>query len=312
VSAAARPASFGWIMQPARFDTPPGLDPRDSSIARELIVENERHVALARAAGFDTVWVEDHMGWGEKAHLECFSHLAWLAGRHPELRYGTMVCGQAFRNPAYLGKLAVNLALLTGNRFILGIGAGNNGDEHRAYGYPFASAAQRVAQTEEAVRIIRALWTHSPATFHGKYYSIENAYSSPLPDEPVPLLIGGGGERLTLKLVAQHADWWCPDVGPVDVFARKAAILRDHCAAIGRDPRQIVHSQVVWINLNNASSHGAHFGDLHLVAGGPDDVTRELRAFRAAGVEHFQVRFMDFPSSSGMECFARDVLPRVT
>src|SRR3954467_4812258 len=115
--------TFGWIMQPALFDTPPGLEARDISIARDRIAANEAHIPLAREAGFDTIWVEDHMGWGDKAHLECFTNMAWLAGGHAGPRYGTMVCGQAFRNPAYLAKLSVNMYLLTGGSFILGLGA---------------------------------------------------------------------------------------------------------------------------------------------------------------------------------------------
>ncbi|HEU5433438.1 MAG TPA: LLM class flavin-dependent oxidoreductase, partial [Thermomicrobiales bacterium] len=129
--------TFGWIVQPALFDSPAGVDPRSADLARALVVADERHIALAREIGFDTIWVEDHMNWREKAHLECFTTMAWLAGRHPGLRYGTMVCGQAFRNPAYLAKLAVNMDVLTGHRFVLGIGAGNNGDEHHQYGIPF-------------------------------------------------------------------------------------------------------------------------------------------------------------------------------
>ena len=211
--------SFGWIMQPALFDIPEGVDSRDIRLARDMIAANEEHVELARSGGFDTIWVEDHMGWGEKAHLECFTNMAWLAGRHMGLRYGTMVCGQAFRNPAYLAKLAANMHLLTNGKFVLGIGAGNNGAEHQAFGYPFPPAGERLAQTEEAIKIIRALWRQSPATFQGKYYSIEEAFSSPLPDRPIPLMIGGGGEKKTLRLVAQHADWWCADVEPVDVVS---------------------------------------------------------------------------------------------
>src|SRR5215211_220555 len=138
-------------MQPALFSTPDGADPWDDRLARNLIAANEQHIALARAAGFDTIWVEDHMGWGDTAHLECITNLAWLAGRHPGLRYGTLVCGQAFRNPAYLAKLAVNLQLLTDGHFILGLGAGNNGAEHRAFGYPFPPAGERLEQTEEAI-----------------------------------------------------------------------------------------------------------------------------------------------------------------
>ena len=303
--------SFGWIIQPALFNTPAGIDSRDIRLAHDLMVANERHVEMASDTGFDTIWVEDHMGWGEKAHLECFTHLSWLTGRHPELRYGTMVCGQAFRNPAYLAKLASNLALLTQDRFILGIGAGNNGAEHHAFGYPFLPSGERVAQTEEAIQILRALWSDSPATFHGRYYRIDGAYSSPLPDRPIPLMVGGGGEKKTLRLVARYADWWCADIGTVATFAHKSQILDEHCSAVGRDPASIVRSQVTWISVEAESSRAVRWPDLHIVAGNPDEVTRELVAFREAGVAHFQIRFMDYPNPAGFERFVTKVLPQL-
>lgn len=305
----AAPVSFGWIMQPALFETPGGIDPRDSGLARQLVAANERHVELARAAGFDTVWVEDHMGWGDKAHLECLTNLAWLAGRHPGLRYGTMVCGLAFRNPAYLAKVAGNLHLLTEGNFILGLGAGNNGAEHAAFGYPFPSAGERLRQMEEAIRVIRALWTDSPATVRGRHHGVEGAFCSPRPDRPIPLLIGGGGERRTLRLVARYADWWCADAGPVEVFGRKRTVLAAHCAAVGRDPGEIVHSQVAWISVEEDPARVVRWPGLHIVAGTPDDVAHELMAFRDAGVRHFQVRFMDYPSMAGFERFVGQVLP---
>ena len=303
--------SFGWIMQPALFETPEGADPGDARLAHEMIAANERHVELAREAGFDTVWVEDHMGWGEKTHLECFTNMAWLAGRHPGLRYGTMVCGQAFRNPAYLAKLATNMHLLTGENFVLGLGAGNNPVEHRQYGFPFLPAGERMAQTEEAIRIVRALWSESPATFRGEHYAIEGALSSPLPDRPIPLMIGGGGEKKTLRLVAEYADLWCNDVAPPEVFERKTRILDEHCAAVGRDPAEIVRTQVAWVSVEEDSADAVRWEKLHIVAGDPDEVTRELLAFREAGVEHFQVRFMDYPNPAGMRRFVEKVMPRL-
>ncbi|HEX2171394.1 MAG TPA: LLM class flavin-dependent oxidoreductase [Dehalococcoidia bacterium] len=303
--------SFGWIMQPALFFTPDGVDPGDIRLARRMIAANEEHVERARSGGFDTIWVEDHLAWQDRAHLECFSNLAWLAGRHPGLRYGTMVCGQAFRNPAYLAKLAVNLFLLTDARFILGLGAGNNGTEHREYGYPFPSAGERLDQTEEAIRIIRALWTESPATFRGRHYAIDRAYSSPRPDGPIPLMIGGGGEKRTLRLVAQYGDWWCADIAPVAVYERKARILAEHCAAVGRDPQDIIHAQVVWISLTDDPARAIRWDHLHTVAGNVEMVAAELTAFRDAGVRHFQIRFLDYPDPTGMERFITDVMPRL-
>lgn len=298
-------------MQPALFYTPDGVDSRDASLAHRLIQVNEQHLEIARAGGADTVWVEDHMAWEEKAHLECFTNMAWLAGRHPGLRYGTMVCGQAFRNPAYLAKLAVNMHLLTDGRFILGIGAGNNAAEHHAFGFRFPGARERLDQTEEAIRVIQALWTRSPATVQGRYYSVREAFSSPLPEASIPLMIGGGGERRTLRLVAEYADWWCSDIGPVATFQRKARVLADHCAALGRDPDTVVKSQVTWISVEERSEHATRWEHLHIVAGNVDEVVRELQSFRESGAQHFQVRFVDYPSTSGLERFISKVLPRL-
>ncbi|MDQ3810013.1 MAG: LLM class flavin-dependent oxidoreductase [Chloroflexota bacterium] len=298
-------------MQPALFDTPPAMDSRNIRLARQMVAANERHVDFARASGCDTIWVEDHMGWAEKAHLECFTNMAWLAAKFPGPRFGTMVCGVAFRNPAYLAKLATNMHVLTEGRFILGLGAGNNPAEHLAYGYPFLSSPERLAQTEEAVRLIRELWTESPATFEGRYYRVDNAFCSPLPASPIPLMIGGGGERKTLRLVARYADWWCADVEPVDVFAHKVRVLSEHCAQVGRDPREITRAQVVWISIEDDPARVRRWEHLHLVAGSPDEVTRELQAFRDAGAHHLQIRFMDYPRLDGFERFVTRVLPRL-
>ncbi len=303
--------SFGWIMQPALFETPEGVDPRDMSLARGLVSANERHVELARESGFDTIWVEDHMGWGEKAHLECFTNMAWLAGRHPGLRYGTMVCAQAFRNPAYLAKLATNMSLLTGGRFILGLGAGNNEAEHHQYGFTFGPAGERLARTEEAVRIVRAMWAGSPATFEGEHHAIREASSSPLPDRRIPLMIGGGGEKKTLRLVAEHADWWCNDISPPSVFEHKTRVLAEHCAAVGRVPSEILRSQVAWISVEDDPSRALRREKPYVISGDPDRVTRELLAYRASGARHFQVRFMDYPETAGMERFVEKVMPRL-
>jgi alkanesulfonate monooxygenase SsuD/methylene tetrahydromethanopterin reductase-like flavin-dependent oxidoreductase (luciferase family) len=303
--------TFGWIMQPALFDTPPGLEARDISIARDMIVANEAHIPLAREAGFDTIWVEDHMGWGDKAHLECFTNMAWLAGRHTGMRYGTMVCGQAFRNPAYLAKLSVNMYLLTGGSFILGLGAGNNPGEHYEFGYNFLAPGERLDQTEEAIKVIRALWTQSPATFEGRHYAVHNAFSSPLPDGKIPLMLGGMGEKRLLRLAAEHADWWCADIAPVDVFTHKNRVLDEHCASVGRDPSEITRSVATWVSVEDDAADAVRWPDLHIVAGNPKEVTRELEGYIRAGVQHFMLRFMDYPSTAGIERFIAKVLPRL-
>src|SRR3954454_13632590 len=217
--------SFGWVTQPVLYQVPEGADASTMQTGRDLLAANEQHVEMARQAGFDTIWVEDHMAWETRAHLECFTSMAWLAGRHEGLRYGTMVAGQGYRNPALLARMAVNMHLLTSGHFIMGIGAGNNEGEHRAYGYDFPSAGERLDHMEEAVRVMKALWTETPATFRGKHYSIENAYSAPLPDPPIPLMIGGNGEQKTLRLVANYADWWCADMQTPESLRHKIGVL---------------------------------------------------------------------------------------
>ncbi|CAN5192967.1 LLM class F420-dependent oxidoreductase [soil metagenome] len=308
----ARPLSVDWIMQPAFFTTPVGRAPGEERLAHELVQANERHLELAREAGFDTVWVEDHMAsWGDRAHLECFTNLAWLAGRHPELRYGTMVCGVAFRNPAYLAKIAVNLHVLTRGRFVLGVGAGNHAPEHRAYGFPFPPDRERLQRLAEAIAVIRALWSELPATRRGAHYSVEGAFCAPLPAVPIPLMIGGGGERRTLRLVAQHADWWCHDIAPAEVFARKRDVLRAHCEALGRDPSGIVHAQVAWLSIGEGTARRGAGAGPHVLSGDADEVARQLQEYRDAGVDHFQIRFMDHPGEAGLERFAERVLPQL-
>ena len=304
-------ASLGWIVQPALFEDPPGVDPTAPEVARAILEADERHVDRAIAAGFDTLWVEDHMGWGEKSHLECLTTLAWLAGRHPGTRWGTMVCGQAFRNPAYLAKVGSNLQVLTSGRFILGLGAGNNGGEHHEFGYPFGSAGERLDQLEDVARIVRALWLGGRQTVTRPSHRIDGAIVAPRPEPPVPLMIGGGGERRTLRLVADLAEWWCADVGTVDVFSHKSAVLDEHCRAVGRDPGTVTRSQVAWIALQPGSQPVASPPGVHVVSGTADEVTDELVAFRRAGADHFQLRFMDFPRTAGFDLFVDRVLPHL-
>lgn len=135
--------SVGWIVQPALFETPSGTAPGSWDLARSILDADDAHAELALRGGFDTIWVEDHMDWGDKAHLECLTTLAYLAGRHRGPRYGTMVCGQGFRHPSYLAKAAVNLQLVTEGKLILGIGAGNNGGEPQPLG---SSAGSKIAR----------------------------------------------------------------------------------------------------------------------------------------------------------------------
>src|SRR5437588_7531302 len=167
--------TYGLVISPTARGQSPELEANPTASGRLLMQQNEEHIEAARPV-FNTIWVEDHFQWDNKPTIESVTTLAYLAGRHEAMRFGNIVLGQSYRNPALTAKMAANLQMMTGGRFIMGIGAGWKEDEYRAYGYEYPSAGLRIEQLEEAVQIIRALWTQSPANFQGKHYHIENAY----------------------------------------------------------------------------------------------------------------------------------------
>jgi alkanesulfonate monooxygenase SsuD/methylene tetrahydromethanopterin reductase-like flavin-dependent oxidoreductase (luciferase family) len=272
---------------------------------------------LAAAQRHDlTCWVIDHFIFDDQPIHECLAFVAFNAGRFPGLRWGTLVLGQRYRNPALTAKMAATLQILTGGRFILGLGAGDAEAEHLAYGYPFPPARVRVAQLDEAARIITTLWGGGPATFTGEHYRIENARCIPVPNPPPILMIGGGGERRTLRVVAEHANWWNCDYYTPAEYARKLGILHDHCRALGRDPAAITPSCYMGISLSRDPAKlvrrrfMGHRGEVHVIAGDPDDVVAQITDFANVGVRHMQINFLDFPRTEGFDLFVNDVLPR--
>jgi alkanesulfonate monooxygenase SsuD/methylene tetrahydromethanopterin reductase-like flavin-dependent oxidoreductase (luciferase family) len=283
----------------------------------EMMRANERLLRAAQEHDL-SCWVIDHLQFDDQPILECLSFISYLAGTSPGLRWGTLVLGQGYRNPALTAKMAATLQFLTEGRFILGIGAGDAEAEHHTYGYPFPPGRVRVEQLDEAAQIIRALWQGGPATVTGVHYRIESAYCIPAPEPPPVLMIGGGGERRTLKVVARHADWWNADYYSPAEYARKLAVLHDDCRAIGRDPAAIVPTCYMGISLSRDPARlirrrtMGHRGEVHVVSGDPDDVTAQIEEFAAVGVRLMQLNFLDFPRREGLELFLSDVLPRFT
>jgi alkanesulfonate monooxygenase SsuD/methylene tetrahydromethanopterin reductase-like flavin-dependent oxidoreductase (luciferase family) len=301
--------TFGWVIYPVPRGQSEAEMATPASSGRALMDANERYIEAVRGH-FDTIWAEDHFQWEKRPVLEAVTTLTYLAGRHEGLRFGHIVLGQSYRNPALTAKMAANLQLMTGGRFIMGIGAGWKEDEYRAYGYPYPPAGERIDQLEETVQIMRAMWTQSPATFHGEHYSIENAECQPQPDPPIPLLIAGGGEKKTLRVVAKYADWWNFNFCTAEEYARKQRVLEGHCHEIGRDPAEIVHSYYGVIQIVDDPSK-VDKRDFHIVGGTADMVSRELEQFVKLGVKHFQLRIVDFPRTEGLETFVEKVIPRL-
>jgi alkanesulfonate monooxygenase SsuD/methylene tetrahydromethanopterin reductase-like flavin-dependent oxidoreductase (luciferase family) len=271
----------------------------------------------------DSVWVDDHlMPWAnwqpnDTPYLECLTTIAYFAAAYPTLKFGASVLCQSYRNPGLLAKMAANLQLLTGGRFLFGIGAGWIESEYRAYNFDFPPAAVRLAQLEEAIQLVKRLWTESPASFAGRHYRIDNAYCEPRPNPIPPLLIGGGGEQLTLRLVAKYADWWNIPGGTLANYARKLEILRHHCVAVGRDYDTIVKTwsaeaiAVAETEVEAQRIAAASPYNSHSIVGTPAQVAAQLRPFLDLGVEYLIVRLLDFPATVGIELFLRDVLPRL-
>jgi alkanesulfonate monooxygenase SsuD/methylene tetrahydromethanopterin reductase-like flavin-dependent oxidoreductase (luciferase family) len=293
--------TFGWVLTP---------NARDTEGTRDLQKNNEHFITVLED-DFDTIWVEDHFQWDNLPVVECWTALVYYAARHPEYRFGPLVFGQSYRNPALVAKMFATLYWLTGGNMIAGIGAGWKEDEYKSYGWPFPSDRDRIAEREEAVQVIQSMWSESPATFEGDYYSIKEAFCEPRPDPAPPLLIAGGGEKLTLRVVAKYGDWMNVGFCPPHVFARKLGALRGHCDSVKRDFDRIKKTYYAFISLHEGDKEPIKHEDLHFIQGQPEEVTAELRKFVNLGVEHIMIKFTDFPSTRGVELFKDKVIPHL-
>jgi len=199
------------------------------------------------ATGWDAACVTDHfmpnVPEPVAETLECWTALAGLALATRRMRIGTLVTGNTYRHPAVVAKMAAAVDIMSGGRLICGLGASWQKNEHVAYGIPFYTVAERLSRLEEACQVLLSLWTEHKVTFKGKFYQLDNAplYPKPLQKPHPELLIGGGGERHTLKIAARYADHWNVWGGP-EVLTRKIRVLKDHCATLGRDPTSITKS----------------------------------------------------------------------
>ncbi|HEY8884350.1 MAG TPA: LLM class flavin-dependent oxidoreductase [Chloroflexota bacterium] len=283
--------------------------PRDGGHA--TFPDDNRRFLRELKPPFNAFWMADHLQIGDNPMLEGWTSLCVYAAEFPALRCGTIVLGQSYRNPALLAKMAASLQWLTGGRLILGIGAGWKEDEYRAYGYEYPPPATRIGELDESLQIIRKLWTESPASFQGKHYSIENAVVAPHPNPMPPILVGGGGEQLTLRVVAKHADWWNLPYRPIEEYGRKLAVLREHCARLGRDPQSLTPSYLGLVSVASTAAEVTRHKRLYTIAGTPDEVAAEVQGFIDLGVRHFMLHFLDFPHARSFELFQDEVIPRL-
>ena len=203
----------------------------------------------AEAVGFDGLWYADHFMPNTDDPTgpmnESFTMLAGVAAVVPRVRLGHMVAGNTYRHPAITAKMAATIDRISGGRFVLGLGAAWQENEHRRYGIPFYDVRERLERLDEACQVVKSLLSQERTTFAGKHYALEDAPLEPKPvQDRLPLMIGGSGERVTLRIVAKHADEWNGFGSPEDV-GRKMEILDRHCAEVGRDPSEIERSVAV-------------------------------------------------------------------
>jgi alkanesulfonate monooxygenase SsuD/methylene tetrahydromethanopterin reductase-like flavin-dependent oxidoreductase (luciferase family) len=271
---------------------------------------------------FDAAWVADHViPWAswlppETPAIECWTTLTFLAARYPELTWGPIVLCQSNRNPALLAKMVANFCALLPGKFVFGIGAGWKEDEYRSYNWEFPKPSVRIAQLEETVEIAKLMWREDNATYEGKYYQIHNAYLEPKPDPIPPILIGGSGEQLTLRVVAKHADWWNGG-GTPESYAHKLEVLRGHCEAVGRDfgsIKRTVGVDAVAIADSAADARrmaeASPFFNGSGLIGTPEQIVAQIQQWTDLGVSHFHLRFADFPKTDGIRRFMDEVMPK--
>ena len=256
----------------------------------------------AEVAGFDVVTVMDHLyqiagiGGPEEPMLEGWLTLAGIARETSRVRLGTLVTGVTYRNPALLAKEATTLDVISNGRAILGLGAAWNDIEHEGYGFEFPPVGQRMDRLDEALAIIRAMFTEDRPSFHGEYYSIERAFNVPRPIQPggPKILVGGGGEQRTLRIAAKYADmthWF--SIG-LDALKHKTEVLERYCEEIGRDPSTIERTIGAPVIVVGSEAEAKPFLDAipaerrpFVKIGGPEQAAEGLRPYIDAGFTGF-------------------------
>jgi F420-dependent oxidoreductase-like protein len=310
--AAQRLHRFGLVVN--RFDWPgerAEMAPHLASIATR-----------AEAAGFDDLWVMDHfrqipqVGRQWEDIPEAYTTLAFLAGITSEIRLGTLVTGIGHRHPVVLGKMVATLDVLSGGRVTLGLGIGWDREEHEGYGIPFPPTSARYEQLEDTLRMLPLLWGKGSPSFSGKTFSAPELICYPRPiQDHIPILIGGSGEKRTLRLVARYADV-CNLFGAPEVIRRKVDVLHRHCAEIERNPSEIEVSHLVNVmaatdrdslrervdQLRGRNMSAEAFMARHN-AGTIEDQLDHMNGYQAAGASHSMVVMPDVHLEGSIEAF---------
>ncbi len=297
----------------------------------------ERWWRLAQAAedlGYESLCRSDHLtglgGESRRPSLETWVSLTALATRTRRIRFGPMVSPLTFYHPAILAKMAAAIDTLAGGRFDLGIGAGWNEHEHTMYGVPFPPLKERLDRLECGARVIRALEAPEPVTLDQPYYPLKKAESYPRPPRGrLRVVIGGRGEKRTLRIVAELADEWNVTRLDVEGYRAKRQVLAEHCRAVKRDPDTIARSLMVPLAIGRDAAEVARrvanaravfpalpdgeaaWRAAGFLAGTPTQVVEDLQRWDGVGMQRVLLQMLDQDDIGALELFARDVLPKV-
>ncbi len=309
------------------------LDPIFLSTSYEIFKE---HVIEAERLGYESVWVSDHLMTGNKPVYECFSMLSAFASATKKIKLGSLVACNSYRNPSVLAKISATVDVISNGRLEFGIGAGWDEEEYNAYGITFPKPDVRVTQLKEGVEIIRRMWTENSPSYSGKYFSIRGAYCEPKPIQKPhpPITIGGGGEKMTLKVVAEYANRW-NWMGSVQEFNQKLNALKIHCARADKNYSSIEKSFMGRIKISNDrrelrsflqnlySTEQIYFGtptsfkqwfeslQTKNIVGTPDECVERIREYMDLGVGYFMLTFLDLPSMHDMRLFAEQIRVKI-
>jgi alkanesulfonate monooxygenase SsuD/methylene tetrahydromethanopterin reductase-like flavin-dependent oxidoreductase (luciferase family) len=283
---------------------------------KNLVLESER-------LGYDSVWLDDHLMYGSWPILESWTTLAALVSVTNKIKVGTMVSCNIHRNPALLAKAAATIDVLSNGRLEFGMGTGAQESEHEAYGFSFPEPKIRVEMMSEALEVIIRLWTKDKADYQGKHYKLKEAICEPKPTQKPhpPIIVGGSGERFTLKATAKYAnrfDWG--HLPSIQEYREKLKILQKHCTNVGRDFNEIEKSCWPAGQILIAESQKELEGKIAKIkpkemtvedfgrttlATNPEECFRLLEDYIDLGVTYFMLFFADLPKSDSLSLFAK-------
>ena len=285
--------------------------------AKALLIEQQ---------GWDGLWLVDHFFAGGSRGLDFFegwTALSALAEATDRLRLGLLVSCNSYRNPALVAKMACTLDRISDGRLELGMGSGWMEEEYLAYGFEFAGVRERLDRLDEGLEIIRGMLSGGSTTFEGRYYKVLDAPCEPRPvQEPLPITVGGAGEKVLLRIVARHATRWNCPMPEAPEIPRLRKVLEAHCREVGRDPDEITISEQTAVIIGRDEKQVAEKLELAklmiggcggietmTVVGTPDQVTESLLAKTRGGVTDFTVLFGDFGEADSLELFSEQVVP---